>query len=253
MEGHLLTGGRTTIGVVRVGNTVRRPVLRNAAFATECLLHLESVGFRGAPRYLGVDEEGRQILSFLPGFVPADLGEYSDAQLRMAAALLRQFHDATATMPAIRRSGSEVACHNDWAPTNAVFSCGGPVGLIDFDAALPGERLWDLGYSAFTWLDLGNADMPADEQVRRLDVFAGGYDHSECTAARIAVHAVARQTALAASSRACGKLDVADWASRCADWTALNVLERLLPTGYSPQLSNGIGGTAFARSRPDVD
>jgi hypothetical protein len=59
-------------------------------------------------------------------------------------------------------------------------------------------------------------------------------------------HAVARQTALAASSRACGKLDVATWASHCADWTALNVVERLLPTGYSPQLNDGIGGAAFS-------
>lgn len=253
MDGELLTGGRTTQGVVRIGDTVRRPILRDAAFAHECLLHLERVGFGGAPRFLGVDEDGRQILSFLAGFVPADLGDYTDAQLQSAAALLRQFHDATATMPQIRDSGFEVACHNDWSPTNAVFERGEPVGMIDFDTALPGERLWDLGYSAFTWLDLGNDDLPADEQVRRMGIFAEGYGHRDCTASRIAVYAIARQTALAASTRACGKLEVADWASHCAAWTVLNVLERLLPTGYWRQLSDGIPVPASARRKPEAD
>ena len=104
--------------------------------------------------------------------------------------------------------------------------------MIDFDTALPGERLWDLGYSAFTWLDLGNDEHSADEQVRRLNVFAAGYDHPNCPPTRIAVYAVARQTTLAASTRRRGKPDIADWASACATWTALNVLERLSPTGY---------------------
>jgi hypothetical protein len=232
MEGQLLTGGRTTPGVVRVGDTVRRPILRDSGFARDCLLHLERVGFCGSPRFLGVDDSGREILSFLPGSVPSDLGDYSDAQLAMAAALLRRFHDSTATMASVRLGGFEVACHNDWAPTNTVFSGGEPVAMIDFDTASPGERLWDLGYSAFTWLDLGNEDIAADEQIRRLGVFAQGYGSADCTASRIAVYAVARQTALAASTRAFGKSEVADWASRCAAWTALNVLERLLPTGY---------------------
>lgn len=127
----------------------------------------------------------------------------------------------------------EVACHNDWAPTNAVFRDGAPVAMIDFDTAAPGLRLWDLGYSAFSWLDLGNAEVTGEEQVRRLRVFASAYDHPACTAERIAVYAVARQTALAASARARGMTEVADWAMAAADWTALSVLDRLLPTGYT--------------------
>jgi hypothetical protein len=239
MEGELLTGGRTTHGVVRVGDTVRRPVLRDPAFARDCLLHLERVGFCGAPRFLGEDDAGREILSFLPGSVPSDLGDYTDAQLGMAAALLRRFHDSTATMPSVRLGGFEVACHNDWAPTNTVFSGGEPVAMIDFDTAAPGERLWDLGYSAFTWLDLGNEELAGEEQIRRLGVFAQGYGLADCTVSRIAVYAVARQAGLAASTRACGKSQVADWASHCADWTSLNVVERLLPTGYRTGKSDG--------------
>jgi aminoglycoside phosphotransferase (APT) family kinase protein len=173
------------------------------------------------------------MLSFLPGHVPANLGIYNDDQLGAAAALLRQFHDATSTMSLVQQGAFEVACHNDWAPTNAVFSGGKPVAMIDFDTTLPGERLWDLGYSAFTWLDLGNEDLSAAEQIGRLVVFEQGYGVPDCTASRIAVYAVARQTALTAFAREVGKSEIADWASHCATWTALNVVERLLPTGYS--------------------
>jgi thiamine kinase-like enzyme len=181
------------------------------------------------------------------------LGDYDDSQLRMAAALLRQFHDSTTTMPLVRRSKFEVACHNDWAPTNAVFSSGEPTSMIDFDTASPGERLWDLGYSAFTWLDLGNDDLAAEEQIRRLCVFSEGYGHADCTPSRIAVYAVARQTALAASARKRGKSEVADWASQCAAWTALNLIERLLPTGYSHKEHDGSRMAASALQEPKAD
>ena len=105
--------------------------------------------------------------------------------------------------------------------------------MIDFDTVQPGERLWDAGYAAFTWLDLGNADYSADEQIRRLDVFAEGYGRADCTIARLAVYALARQTTLAASAHARGKPDIANWTASCASWTALNIVERLHPTGYS--------------------
>lgn len=233
MNGQPLSGGRSTRGVVRIGNTVRRPIMRDARFGHACLLHLESIGFPHAPRFQGIDEGGREILSFIPGVVPSDLGSYSDDQLAAAANLLRRFHDATAAMPAIRAGGFEVACHNDWAPTNTVFADDLPVAMIDFDTAQPGERLWDLGYSAFTWLDLGNYDHAPAEQVRRLGVFSAAYGHVECTVSRIAAYALTRQTVLAASTRARGKIEIAEWAASCADWTALNIVERLMPTGYS--------------------
>jgi Ser/Thr protein kinase RdoA (MazF antagonist) len=226
-----LTGGRVTAGVVRIGDTVRRPVVGDRSFQQSCLRHLESVGCDVVPRFLGHDDRGREILSFVPGEVPADLGHYDDARLAAAAALLRRFHDATADLPGVGDRGF-VACHNDWAPTNTVFRDGVPVAMIDFDTLAPGLRLWDLGYSAFTWLDLGNDDYAPDEQVRRLALFAAAYDFAGCTAAEVAVFALARQTALAMSAEARGLNGIAGWASAAARWTALNVVERLVPTGY---------------------
>jgi phosphatidylglycerophosphate synthase len=74
-----MAGGRTTSGVVRVGDTICRPLRAQSPFVHQLSNHLESNGFRGAPRFLGIDERKREILSFIPGDVPLDLGEFSDA------------------------------------------------------------------------------------------------------------------------------------------------------------------------------
>ena len=229
-----LTGGRITAGVVRVGDTVRRPVKSGAVDLKELLGLLAANGFEGAPRYLGIDAAGRVMLSFLEGEVPSDLGHFEDTQLVAAARLLREFHDATAGS-ALVPAGSEVVCHNDFGPPNAVFRDNTPWAMIDFDTAAPGSRLWDLGYSAFSWLDLGDEDYSGDEQVRRLGVFTGAYGHLACPPELVAVHAVARQTSLAARGKRIGDTAMGDWAAACAAWTVHHVLEALLPTGLSEQ------------------
>ncbi|MFL5943719.1 MAG: hypothetical protein ACJ75L_10695 [Gaiellaceae bacterium] len=63
----MLAGGATHDAVVRVGDTVRRPPGPNPQLAREVLLHLERAGFDAAPRWLGVDEEGRDVLSWIEG------------------------------------------------------------------------------------------------------------------------------------------------------------------------------------------
>ena len=62
-----LTGGRVLRGVVRVGSTVRRPMPADPDYVHELLAHLERCGFEGAPRFLGVDSRGREIVSYIEG------------------------------------------------------------------------------------------------------------------------------------------------------------------------------------------
>jgi hypothetical protein len=113
----LLRGGLVT-EVVRVGDTVRRRPGRNARFVHRLLESLERAGWDGAPRFRGVDEQGREILSFLPGHVPWQPAEQmrarSDDSLAVAAGLVRQFHDLTAGISLA--GGCEVVCHNDLSP-----------------------------------------------------------------------------------------------------------------------------------------
>lgn len=169
-----LLGGRVTPGVVRVGATVRRPTGSHSAFVHALLVDLEQTGFGGAPRFLGIDDRGREILSYLEGVVPDDLDEgLADEQLAAAAELLRRYHDATAGRSLA--AGEEVVCHNDISPVNTVLVDDRPTALIDFDMARPGPRLRDVSYGAFLWLNLGWDGPAADEQRRRLRLWCEAY------------------------------------------------------------------------------
>jgi hypothetical protein len=223
-----LTGGRVTSGIVRIGQTVRRPVSGDRTPQRELLACLHDRGFTASPRFLGIDEKGREVLSFLPGEVPSDLGHFSDSQIAAAASLLRRFHDATVDFPAVRREGAEVMCHNDWGPTNSVFESGVPHAIIDFDTIAPGPRLWDLGYSAWLWLDVGNPEYTADEQLRRLAVFVDTYGVPVCSAVHTTAYMIARQAALATQAKTCGASEMATWAATSAEWTVSSLLEPLL-------------------------
>jgi Phosphotransferase enzyme family len=217
----ILVGGRTTFDVVRVGETVRRPPSTNAGFVRSLLRHLEAAGFDGAPRYLGSDDSGRDIFSYVPGVVPAELGDHDDETLENAARLIRCYHDKTASLfgtLSAQKACIEVACHNDLSPCNTVFRDGRPVAFIDFDSAAPGSRSYDLGYAAWLWLDLGNPDRSAEEQVHRLRVFLSAY--GSCPSeAEVIGSALDRQSILIAEGTRDGNTAMSDWADNCRRWT----------------------------------
>jgi hypothetical protein len=147
-----LTGGRMTAGVVRVGDTVRRPTGAHSAFVHRLLGLLEKRDVEAAPRFLGLDGQGREILSFHPGWVPPNLEwrRWTNDQLVFAAKVVRNLHDATASSELAMEDG--VVCHGDLSPCNFVFVSNQPRFLIDFDRAHPGSRKSDLAYMAWMWL-----------------------------------------------------------------------------------------------------
>jgi hypothetical protein len=218
-----LQGGRTTAGVVRVGDTVRRPVGANSAFVHRLLRHLEAQGFSAAPRFLGIDAIGREILSFLPGEVPDELADFSLAQIANAALLRRSFHDATAGSGLTE--GHEVVCHGDFSPCNCVFDYGIPSAMIDFDASRPGRRLDDLGYAAWLWLRLGDADLAADFQALRIAAFFRTYGTLDLDNALPAI--LDAQTEIA--QRRGTPPEVVLWAERSREWVTSN-LEKMSST-----------------------
>jgi aminoglycoside phosphotransferase (APT) family kinase protein len=218
-----LRGGRVTHGIVRVGNTVRRPRTMNSEFVSRLLRHLAVKGFGGAPASLGIDEQGRDMLAFIDGEVPTDLGFHDDETLCKAASLIRRFHDLSADLvatPAAAAVGIEVICHNDLSPCNFVFSAGVPIALIDFDAAAPGSRAQDLGYAAWLWLDLGSAEIAAAEQRRRLALFLKAYGTDDCRLVLAAM--LTRQAFLVGQGRRLGDHAMTRWAADCLEWTQRN-------------------------------
>lgn len=62
-----LLGGDVSDGIVRRDGTVRRPHGPHSPAVEAYLLHLERAGFERAPRFLGIDDDGREVVSLLPG------------------------------------------------------------------------------------------------------------------------------------------------------------------------------------------
>ncbi|MFF2620543.1 phosphotransferase enzyme family protein [Oerskovia jenensis] len=181
-----LAGGNSTT-VVRSGDTVRRTAGPWTPTVQALLRHLRAQGVTEVPEPLGTDGQGREVLSFLPG----DVGNYplppwvwDESVLRDAGALLRRVHDASvgfldtgAAAPAWQTAShapAEVVCHNDVAPYNLVFRDGAVVGLIDFDTASPGPRIWDLAYLGYRLAPLvaDAGDSEGSDVVGRLDPLA---------------------------------------------------------------------------------
>ena len=69
-----LAHGGVTPEVVRVGDTVRRTAGPHTPAVHALLRHLEAKGFRGAPRALGFDDRGREILSYVDGTPGSEVG-----------------------------------------------------------------------------------------------------------------------------------------------------------------------------------
>jgi Ser/Thr protein kinase RdoA (MazF antagonist) len=179
---HVLAGGNVAAGVVRVGGTVRKPAGYWTPFVEELLAHLEARGFAGAPRALGRDERGRQVLEYVPGPMAIEAPPLDDAGLHRVGRLIRDLHDASAGFEpppgarwnvAIPPDREDLVCHHDLAPWNLVLGADRWV-FIDWDGAGPGSRLWDLAYAAKGFVPLEDGGDP-DVDGSRLRVFADGY------------------------------------------------------------------------------
>lgn len=160
----LLTGGNVS-NVFRLGETVRREVKPESVKIHKLLKHLEAKGFTNAPKFLGFDDKNREILSFIKGEAgnyPLKKYMWSNEALKEIAKMLRLYHRAVSDFP-IEDSWTpidntpqpfEVVCHNDFAIYNIIFNQEKPVGIIDFDLAAPGPRLWDIVYTLYTCVPL---------------------------------------------------------------------------------------------------
>jgi Ser/Thr protein kinase RdoA (MazF antagonist) len=197
MEEQRLPGGNAG-GAALVGGTVRRPTGPWTPSVHALLRHLQARGFAGAPRVLGLDEQDREVLTYLPGETvgtsrPWPPWVHSDEALVEVGRWLRGYHDAVADFVPFRgarwrtsrrpwRSG-DIIGHNDAAPYNAVWQPIAPdpgksvrddvspgerlVGFVDWDFAAPCPPIWDLAFVVFSWVPLHARDVVAAEGFTR--------------------------------------------------------------------------------------
>ena len=190
----VLLGGFVAGRVVKVGDTVRRAAGAWTPTIQTLLAHLERKGFP-APRPLGLDEAGREVVSWLPGRAsnwPWPGALLAEDGARQVGALLKAYHAAVADFeppsPAVWRHGpqapgvGEIVLHGDFLPHNLIWSDDALAGVIDFELARPGQAAEDAGFAA-----IRAAQLRPDEMTRpvgfetppnrrgRLDAFAAAY------------------------------------------------------------------------------
>jgi hypothetical protein len=168
------------------------PVARRAGAqspAVQALLqHFADAEFEGAPRPLGI-ARGLELVSHLPGTAittpyPAWLDE---AAMSSLGALIRAAHDASESFSTqepwiagdVPKEPGQVILHRDIGPGNVLWIDGRATGLIDWELAEPGDRLFDVGVAAVTFAgyapperarDAGVDPLSVDDRLRALAV-----------------------------------------------------------------------------------
>ncbi|MFJ4232384.1 phosphotransferase [Cellulosimicrobium cellulans] len=190
-----LLGGDVSDGIVRRGDTVRRPRGPHSPAVEAYLLHLERAGFEGAPRFLGIDDDGREVVTFLPGEMggrPPHAWATDEDVLVQLGQWLRDLHAVSrdvvlpdgvawperAQFPEVPDvfDVPDVVGHNDLTVENALFvpagdDAQGPhrlVGVIDFDLAAPTTRLLDVATTLLYWAPVAPPETRPDA-LRELD------------------------------------------------------------------------------------
>jgi hypothetical protein len=245
---HVLPGATANRGlVIRVGDTVVRPIAP-CWRATHALLdHLAAVGFDGAPRVLAADPvtETLTYIDGRAGVPPLAEDTLTDAALVSVAGLVRRYHLAAASfdpsgyqwprpIPARFRSG--LVSHNDVHPANLVFRDGRAVALIDFDLAGPGSAIWDLAAAARYWAPLQDEQDVTDSRrgraLERFRIFLHASELRRADRRRVAEAVVANHDwtyAIVTEAAAAGHQGFADhWrmvaeqAARARQWCRLH-------------------------------
>lgn len=154
-----MQGGFVNV-VTRRGDVVLRTPGERAGFVQSLLKELDEWG--GAPRFLAMEDDGRERLSFIDGYVawkrPWKPAVTSAETLRSVGRLVREFHDLTAGTALA--GDQEVVCHNDLSPKNTVYTLDAirAIAFIDWDLAAPGRRIHDIAFICWQYADLGDLD-----------------------------------------------------------------------------------------------
>ncbi|MBO0728778.1 MAG: aminoglycoside phosphotransferase family protein [Acidimicrobiaceae bacterium] len=183
--------------VVKIGDTVHRPAGPWTPTVHALLRHVRANGFGLAPEPLGMDDRGREVLSYIPGHTVGDglpwpAWTWDDELLMDVGRATARYHGAVAGFrPAgvvpwqfgpSELQADQIVCHHDIAPYNVVVADGRLQGIIDWDLIGPGTTRSDLAFVAWQWVPLQHPAVArmfgwhgVDDLARRLNLLLDAY------------------------------------------------------------------------------
>lgn len=179
-----LDGGNASGEVTLAEGTVRKAWTPATPHVIAYMATVREAGV-DVPAHRGRDEQGRQVLEYVPGGLGLGAAEAVRPRLPEIGALVREIHEASlrhrpaadavweaAIPPPPDAPGEALISHGDLTPWNLVL--GERLVFIDWDAAGPTTRGWDLAYSAqaFTLNDTARDPRDAAADLAR---FLDGY------------------------------------------------------------------------------
>ena len=178
-EEQRLPGGNVG-GAVRIGSTVRRTTGPWTP-AVHALMRYLADRVSGIPRVLGIDEQGREVLSYMPGrVIDVEKERLSPGQIVSLVRWTRSFHTAVAGFSHLGPwryfpvAEPTLVGHNDIAPYNACFDGDELTGVFDWDLSGPSTPLLELAFIAWNCVPLWS-DIGAGAAAERLTLIASAY------------------------------------------------------------------------------
>ena len=211
----ILTSGRSTKNVTRKGYVIYRSCCPNSSFVHCVLQWMEAKQIAIVPLFLGFSDDGREMISFLEGTSPPDLGDFNESQLIEASKIIRLLHDVMSDFPGC--GPDQTICHNDLSPCNFMFMNELPYAVFDWDAAGIGNPLDDVAYAVWMWCNIGDVLEDGDlaDLSRKIRIILEAYGLERKQWYFLPTYIYRQMQRVAKSLKAANNFDGQQWAEEC--------------------------------------
>jgi aminoglycoside phosphotransferase (APT) family kinase protein len=211
-----LSGGKITKGVVKKDNYVLRPCCPNSPFVHNVLKWLELKECSISPRFIGLDNTGREIITYLEGTVPNNLGFFNNNQLVEAGKIIKKLHTILSDFP--NCLSGQTVCHNDLSPCNFIFKNELPYAVFDWDAAEINDPLNDVAYAVWMWCDIGNNYNSPNDVGNKINIMLDSYELCKKERSKLIIKIHEQMQRVANSSLSESMIECNQWANDCDKW-----------------------------------
>ena len=159
-------------------------------------------------------DDGREIITFLEGHSPDNIGNFSNEQLYNAGKIINELHNLLSDFPGCKYG--QTVCHNDLSPCNFMFQNDVPYAVFDWDTAEIGDPMNDLAYSIWMWCDIGNREQSIKLVNDKINSIMDGYGIKRFDISDKIIEQMERNDNLAIGKEE--RVNFRQWVKECKEW-----------------------------------